>query len=184
MSATSRGAERHERDFYETPPEAVHSIAHLLPRAGYVYDAGCGSGALVRHAGSVLSGAYVTGVDLVPQVEAGEHYDEVHAVDWLEFEEDQPSTTKMVITNPPYSKAREFIDHALDLVGPEGHVWALLRLGFLASQRRFHWWQQHPADVYVLSKRPSFTGNGRTDASAYMWAAWGPGPRGTWEVVW
>jgi hypothetical protein len=32
----------------------------------------------------------------------------------------------------------------------------LLRLAVVASQKRATFWQAHPADIYVLSKRPSF----------------------------
>jgi hypothetical protein len=38
-------------------------------------------------------------------------------------------------------------------------------------------------DVYVLSKRPSFSGNGKTDATAYAWFLFGPGRGGRWQVL-
>ena len=48
----------------------------------------------------------------------------------------------------------------------------LLRINFLGSQKRYDFWQQFPPDgLYVLSKRPSFTGKG-TDSIDYAWFVW------------
>lgn len=48
----------------------------------------------------------------------------------------------------------------------------LLRTNFLESKKRFEWWQDKPpTKLYVLSKRPSFTGKG-TDATSYSWFIW------------
>jgi hypothetical protein len=49
----------------------------------------------------------------------------------------------------------------------------LLRLNFLGAQRRRDWWKAHePAALFVLSARPSFTQDGKTDATDYAWFAW------------
>lgn len=82
----------------------------------------------------------------------------------------------LIVMNPPYSLALPFVAAALEVVRSQaGTVAALLRLGFLASRKRRDWWQSHPADVYVLSERPSFTGDGRTDATDYAWFVWREG---------
>ena len=48
----------------------------------------------------------------------------------------------------------------------------LLRINFLSSQKRYDFWQQFPPDgLFVLSKRPSFTGTG-TDSQEYAWFVW------------
>ena len=52
----------------------------------------------------------------------------------------------------------------------------LLRLGFLASVQRAEFWKQNPPTrVIVLSKRPSFTGDGKTDRSEYAFFVWEKG---------
>ena len=51
---------------------------------------------------------------------------------------------------------------------------ALLDVGERAP---FH--AEHPAYIYPLAKRPSFTGEG-TDSAAYAWWVWGPGRGGRW----
>ena len=78
----------------------------------------------------------------------------------------------VIIGNPPYSMAQEFIDKCLTLLNPGGRLIFLLRTNFLESKKRFTWWQDKiPSGLYVLSKRPSFTGKG-TDATSYSWFIW------------
>lgn len=79
------------------------------------------------------------------------------------------NTTDLIITNPPFSLAQEFIGYAI----PRANTTImLLRLNFLASIKRYEWWKQHsPTSLFVLSKRPSFTGEG-TDATDYAWFVW------------
>jgi hypothetical protein len=75
----------------------------------------------------------------------------------------------LIITNPPFSIAQEFISHSL---AHANTVIMLLRLNFLASIKRYDWWSVNPPTaLHVLSKRPSFTGSG-TDATDYGWFVW------------
>ncbi len=75
--------------------------------------------------------------------------------------------------NPPFKLAEAFVRKALAEVKPGGEVWALLRLAFLESKERYPFWQEHHADaLHVFSKRPSFTDNGRSDQTAYVWIGW------------
>lgn len=81
----------------------------------------------------------------------------------------------LIITNPPYSIAEEYVHKALGQLESYGQLVLLLRLGFLESIGR---WERlwaiagmRPTSVYVLCRRPSFTGQG-TDATAYAWFVW------------
>ena len=72
----------------------------------------------------------------------------------------------LIVTNPPFSLAKEFIEHSIAL---SNTVIMLLRLNFLGSIKRRSWWIDNtPTSLYILSKRPSFTGKG-TDATDYAW---------------
>lgn len=75
----------------------------------------------------------------------------------------------VAIGNPPYAEAERHVAKAIQCAGV---VAFLLRLHFLGSQKRAEFWRRHPADVYVLSERPSFDGEG-TDATEYAWFVWG-----------
>lgn len=77
-----------------------------------------------------------------------------------------------IITNPPFSLAKEFLEKSLE----EADVCIyLLRLGFLETMKRKEFHQAHPVNhLVVLSKRPSFTGDGKTDGTGYAWYIYDP----------
>lgn len=77
----------------------------------------------------------------------------------------------VAITNPPYSLALEFVQAMLPLAD---HVVVLTRLNFLAGGVRREFFAKDMPDVYVLPNRPSFTEDGRTDATEYAWLVWTP----------
>ena len=172
MSATGRSSVREPRDFYRTPTECTEKIVEALAQDGIkikgrsVLDAGCGDGAI----GSYLSqiGAKVHGVELCPDLASRAKMDRVNVGDFLTLPI-QSDFFDLIFMNPPFRQALPFVERALELM--PNHVVALLRLSFLESRARFNFWQKHPADVYVLSRRPSFTG-GRTDSAAYAWFVW------------
>ena len=55
----------------------------------------------------------------------------------------------------------------------------LLPLAFVCSEERRQFNREHPADIYILQKRPSFTGKG-SDLTDVAWYVWGPGRGGRW----
>jgi hypothetical protein len=93
---------------------------------------------------------------------------------------------RTIITNPPFNIAQENIEKSLEDVIVGGEVIMLLRLNFLGSQKRKTFWDSAPIKhIYVLSKRPSFTKDGKTDSIEYMWAVFERGYTGkaTMEVI-
>lgn len=85
----------------------------------------------------------------------------------------------LIASNPPFSLAREFVDKALNDVMDYGYVAMLLRLNFLGSQKRRQWWQDMPIKpqwIFIESERPSFTGDGSTDATEYAHFVWWKNP--------
>ncbi len=81
----------------------------------------------------------------------------------------------VIITNPPFSLAREFITKAR-AVAPQATLVFLLRLNFLGSEERHGWLSRDMPDIYQLPNRPSFV-RGKTDSVEYGWFVWGPTPR-------
>lgn len=158
MSATNRGATRNERDFYATPEEAFKPLIPFLPKEWSYWEPACGDGRLIRWMRE--EGLNADGADLEPAV------DGYPKVDFLKDE----TFRDCIISNPPFSLAHEFCDHAIK---HSNHVFMLLRLNFLASLKRRDWFKENePTALFVLSKRPSFTNNGKTDATDYAWIMW------------
>ncbi|GAC1393243.1 MAG: hypothetical protein NVS3B10_00390 [Polyangiales bacterium] len=176
MSATGRsvgnGYARDPLDFFETPAWCVRAILpHLPARPWRVLDAGCGTGAIAREAARYWPDAAVVGVEIDPGrasealVRVGPRLRVLN----MDFLRAATLEADLVVMNPPFSLAMEFVQRAL---GVTPVVAALLRLPWLASQKRAAWLRAHPPSVNVLPKRPSFTGDGRTDATDYAWLTW------------
>jgi len=214
---TGRSKVRQKDDHYVTPAWCVESLVESLPpiEPSLILDLGCGRGSIL----DALKGTgkfddhLLHGIEMhAGRARVARRNHDVTCSDVLRdpmrFKETMRGVTTNVLMNPAYKLALPFVTAAIELTQPEGSVHALLRLGFLASKKRRDWWQQHPADVRVLSSRPSFChvftcedcGNKRmrpatvnkmrchkcrkpmaittTDAADYGWYTWGPGPRG------
>ncbi|MEO6575502.1 MAG: hypothetical protein ABIP89_16760, partial [Polyangiaceae bacterium] len=90
----------------------------------------------------------------------------------------------LVISNPPFSLAQAFVQKSLDLAKPtRATVAVLLRLAFLESKKRAKFHADNPSDVFVLTERPSFTGDGKSDSCAYAWFCFGPGRGNRWSIL-
>lgn len=187
MSATNRaGSSRSPNDFHETPAWSVRAILPQLPKRCRYLDAGCGSGAI----GSVVAKegtpfGLVSGVEVDVELanRAASIGMVVETADFLQIPNKEWEDTQVVISNPPYTLAMEFIQKALELVRPNmGTVAMILRIPFLAARSRAEFHQTNPSDVFILPKRPSFTGGG-TDATDYAWFVWGPGRGNHWHIL-
>jgi len=136
MSSTKRGATRHEADFYSTPEAAFKPLLPFLSCHVKLWEPAWGDGRLVRW--MVEAHLDAAGDDLK---------------DGYDFLKDE-SQRGCIITNPPFSLALEFCNHA---ISHAPHVFMLLRLNFLASASRRDWWRAHPPSaLFILSERPSF----------------------------
>lgn len=185
MSSTGRGAERRLADAYETPGWCVELILKRLnvESIGRVFDPCCGSRVMSSVARRLNPDIVVTDMDVAaPEWLWSSNF---QLGDFLAYEPD--GIHPFCLMNPPYSRAVEFVEKA------QKHcreVVALLSLAFMrpTSSRKGYVGrsrllrQGHP-DVYVLPRRPSFTG-GRTDSVDYAWFHWHPAMSGKWEILW
>lgn len=168
-------------DQYFTDPAAVAPVLGLLGgqlERGWVLEPSFGGGDVLRVLAKRVPARRMIGVDIDRVcVEAGHAArlparSLVHA-DYLQLDLRAAGLRPQVIVgNPPYSHAEAFVRKALADVRDDGCVAFLLRLGFLASARRYSLMQAHQPDVLVLAERPSFTADGKTDASEYGWFVW------------
>lgn len=186
MSATRSPKRKGTQDCYNTPLWCVrHLLAHLPLPGGHWLEPCAGTGNIVQGVSreDVYWTAYEINENLGPDIEAaGVDYCrrldqpvDVRIEDFLTAAESLRSSDSLfgtpfdvVITNPPYSFAQEFIGACLPLAP---WVIMLLRVNYLASAGRAAWLREHTPDVYVLANRPSFV-SGRTDATEYAWVVW------------
>lgn len=165
MSATNRSSVRRPYDLYETPEECTQSIIPYLGYPRSILEPAAGSGAIIRVLKRHLPEFTYRAIDInifPPLITTSQ--------DFLTLEPD-PSFD-LVLGNPPYSLAEEFCKRSmLWRKDVSSRVCMLLRLNFLESQKRAVWLRENTPSVYVLPKRPSFTGKG-TDATGYGWFMW------------
>lgn len=177
MSATGRGTVvRRDADFYPTPSWAVRALldACELP-PGVWLEPAVGEGAIVcavemSHPDDRR--LWVT-CDIRPTNSTQMVRDFLAPAAPVESPLPVPS---VIITNPPFSHALQFARRCLEISAGRSWVVLLLRLGFLESLERHGFLVAHPPDLYPLARRPSFSGAGDTDSTAYGWFVWPPGP--------
>jgi len=177
MSATNRGTKRNEADFYATPLETVYALLDnyvgIYPE-DTILEPSAGNGNIIRALRNKGFNNWIDAIEL--RYEETENLmleaNQVFIEDFLSLDKEKFQRYDVIIGNPPYSLAKEFIDKSLELLAPGGRLIFLLRTNFLESAKRFAWWQDTlPNRLYVLHKRPSFTGKG-TDATSYSWFIW------------
>jgi len=137
MSSTHRGASRIDQDAYYTPPSAIDPMIALLDLDSVesFYEPCFGGGAIFDRVN-------------VPH----KMWTEIeHGLDYLDTDLTQAD---LILTNPPFSKALEFLEKSLTEAKTVGY---LLRLNFLGSQKRKDFWNANkPTHCFVLSERPVF----------------------------
>ena len=173
MSATNRGTVRRAYDFYETPEEVTRQFLFEYFEGDFrvILEPCAGTGKMTKVLRDRFPLAWIEANDIwdgSPIPYANKRY----ALDFLKMLKGD-ADYDLIFTNPPYSLAEEIITHALE-TWSKATVVMLLRLNFLGSQKRKPFWDKYPvSELYVLSKRPSFTGKG-TDATEYAWFVWRP----------
>ncbi len=178
---------RAKHDFYETPAWCIDAIVPHLPLTGepIILDAGSGTGAISARLAAINPKAEIIAIEKQPELveksrARGLNNVEFRRACFLNDELDTLRAPDLVIMNPPFGFAMNFVVRALQIVKRGGTVCALLRLPWLASKSRREFHKKHPSDIGVLTKRPSFIGGGKTDATDYAWFLWGPDRGGRW----
>lgn len=170
---------RNPHDFYPTPPSLCRAVIDALriDQPSRILDPGAGSGTWGAAARRRWGDTEITGIELRP-VPKPEEYN--HWIDMDYLIGYKGGGFDLVIGNPPYGDlAEQFIRRSLAALRPGGILIQLLRLAFLGSDDRGSGlWQEFPTkEIWVLSRRPSFTGDGKTDATNYAMFVWQAGEK-------
>lgn len=171
--------DRHEHDYYATDPSAIDALNRIMPlEALYIWEPACGGGHLSMRMEQF--GASVTSSDL---------YDRGYGKTGVDFFTCKQLAAPIIITNPPYKYALEFVEHAIYLKSEK--VAMFLKLTFLEGQKRRKLFDKYPPKIVaVFSKRIQVAINGDPDmfakssAACYAWFIWERNYKGKPEVVW
>lgn len=185
-------------EFYETPKELVEKVfydlrselvEYMLPGAMCaVIDAGAGTGVWGKAFKEVISDkSHLIGFE-IRDIPSPECYDVWYTANYLNslVEDSYEDSVDVVIGNPPFKHAEEFINRSLSLLRDGGHLVFLLRLSFLESRGRFErLWANglNPKLVLACAPRVKFYGNSSND-TAYAVYVWQKGYEGKTELDW
>jgi len=175
MSSTNRGVERELDDVYRTPEWLTKEIlptvvCPLSERHAYdILDPGCGNGRIgtlaLEYARTITKRATLDLTDITDQGCGA------RIGNFLEM--DFARKYDLIIGNPPYVLAQEFVDTARPLLrGKYSKLVLMLRINFLGSQKRAAWHRKWMPSIYVTPKRPRFNEGKRTDSCEYAWIVW------------
>lgn len=162
MSQRDSGYARVAFDQYETPEWATKALLpHIPKRVTTIWEPAAGSGKMVR---ALQYGGHA--------VRASDIQDDI---DFLTIKTDGCGDNA-IITNPPYSCAQEFIEHALDLTYEEsGFVAMLLRTDFDHAKSRRGIFADHYAFAkkLILTKRIQWFEDSKSSPSFnHAWFMW------------
>ena len=167
--ANRSAVDRNATDFYATPPEVTAALLdfleckNLISPLATIWEPAMGDGAMMD---VMFEREYrVWGSDLYP------HFCNVPSVDFLQ------STIECdwIITNPPFSKATEFIAHALELGKPCAF---LLKSQFWHAKSRLELFRENPPSyVLPLTWRPDFLHGAKSGSPTMecLWTVWAGG---------
>ena len=174
---------RRENDYYPTPEWCARHIPVRL--AGHtILDPCPGQGHLMRAIEKYHDPERVLGIELDAERAAIAGVPCSNALD----ENTSWPDVNMVVTNPPFSLAAEFVERAIrpinDIETNLCAVIMLLPISWLEPAKKRERLLLSGLDrIHVLPRRPSFTRDGRCASSAYAWFVWRPGG-GHARVTW
>lgn len=171
--------ERVFRDYYATDPATIDALFGKEDFSERIWEPACGEGHLSKRMS--LYGKKVRESDIENRMNN-------EILDFLTCKEAWDGD---IITNPPYSKAKEFVEKSLELVGDGNKVAMFLKISFLEGiTRRKLFDEQPPRVVYVFSKRQKCARNGdfstyhTNSCMAFAWFVWEKGFKGSTVVKW
>lgn len=135
MSTVWHPEQRAAGDYYTTDPEAVKVLLESKKvlwgwhKDFSYWEPACGSGNISKVLETHGYGHPVISTDL---------HDRGYGTPGVDFLQSKPSDgVKVIITNPPYSLADEFVKHAMEILPYDGVYLALQNINYLAGKGRY-----------------------------------------------
>ena len=183
--------ERAENDYYATDPIAIDKLLSVEKQniSNNIWECAAGGGHLSKRLKDFGYNVYST--DIVDRnFELNDKFDFLSPI----FNPITSAKDTDIITNPPYSNAKEFVLKALDLVDEGRNVCMFLKLTFLEGKSRYKelFSKYPPRNIYVFSERIMCAKNGNFKAMkdgggsavAFAWFVWTKGYKGDTIVKW
>ena len=204
LMGSHSATERAKDDFYQSSPEIANALFECV-KAGIkgnkvyaaglentvVIDSSAGTGVLLEPFKKVCW--YQIGYDI-----ADRGCENVRIQDWFSVDMRELAKEiwfdrhpKIIVQNPPFKLALEFVQHGLELLNKGELLFSLHRIQFLESRERFaklYGNKQKPKYVFVFANRvtcvaPDVPNKGQ-GAMCYAWFMWQKGFRGNTQIKW
>lgn len=150
LAGMSPTRSRVENDYYATPFEATEAILSREELHGSILEPAAGEGHISKVLREHYPNSQIISTDLV-QRDDRFGCGIVGGVDFLT--ENYPEKFNNVITNPPFSLAKEFAEKALEV--STGKVILFAKIQFLEGRQRKDFFATHPPKCdYIISNPP------------------------------
>lgn len=192
--------ERAKDDFYQSSTEIANALFECV-KAGIkrneLYAEGLEETVIIDSSvgtGTLLEPFRYKCWSLIGYDIADRGYKFVSVQDWLTVKEipNPRNKPKVIVQNPPFKLALEFVQHSLELLNNGELLFSLHRIQFLEGLERFENLYKNkykrPKYVFVFTKRvscitPDIENKGK-NAVCFAWFMWQKGYRGSTQIKW
>lgn len=158
---------RIENDFYATNPVAVGKLLAKYDFNGTTMLEPCvGQGHIAKTVYDFYNNnPKITALDIVDR-----GYPDTIIQNFLTWKTDKKF--EMIISNPPYSLGKEFIEKGMELLTEKGQMAMFLKIQFLEGAKRKELFEKYPPKyIYVFRNRMATWNNGEPlDPNGKRWA--------------
>lgn len=192
--------ERAKDDFYQSSPEIANALFECV-KAGIkrndLYAEGLEETVIIDSSvgtGTLLEPFRYKCWSLIGYDIADRGYKFVSIQNWLTVKEipNPRNKPKVIVQNPPFKLALEFVQHSLELLNNGELLFSLHRIQFLEGLERFENLYKNkykrPKYVFIFTKRvscitPDIENKGK-NAVCFAWFMWQKGYRGSTQIKW
>lgn len=171
--------ERRSNDYYPTPAEVTRAFLHheataIKAHGSSVWEPCARGGAIMNELRDF--GLKPIGTDIIA--------DPQHNVEPQNVLTAQVAPSRTAITNPPFTIARDIIEHLLDDLGVQYLALLLKSQYWHAENRTGLFRRRRPARILALNWRPDFIGGGAPTMDC-QWTVWDSSHSGptTYDVI-
>lgn len=167
LAGGNPAAQRVENDFYATNPKAVNMILNKYNfYAQNILEPCVGQGHIAHAIDEFYNHSKnITAIDIVDR-----GYPNTIVTDFLNYQTEKRYDG--IITNPPYSLAKEFVEKGMELLTDNGQMLMFLKIQFLEGAKRKDFFKKYPPKyIYVFTNRMATWNNGEAlDPKGKRWA--------------